>query len=154
MDTQNKEVSPMLIVADVVKYAAVRKLEWIMAGFMIHIGFILSGPSDVFLSSASFRDLSLYASENSWAILFGAFGIIRLVVLVLNGTHLRQSAELRMFLSMVSFLILFTWIWGLMSSESPLGGVSYKWFAIGELMNVWQAQSDRLARKAAKNGNQ
>lgn len=143
----------MLIVSDVVRYAAVRKMEWIMAGFMIHMGWKLSGPSDIFLTSPAFADLARYASENTWALVFGALGIVRLIVLILNGTHLRQSAELRMFLSMVSFLILFTWVWGLISSESPLGGISYQWFAAGEFMNIWQASADRVARKATRNGS-
>ncbi len=151
---RNKEGRIMLLVQGIIRYASARKLEWLMAGMMIHLGYLLQRPEETFNGNPIFTTLVLYASENTWAVIFGAFGLLRLFVLILNGTHIKQSAELRILLSAGSFMILFTWIWGLNASgNASLGGISYKWMALGELMNVWQASSDRLIRKVAKHGH-
>lgn len=143
----------MIIVRDILTYASTRKLEWLMAGLMIHLGYILSQPLPLFEIQPSFAVLGQYMSENNWAILFGVFGIIRLIVLILNGTHIKQSAEIRMFLSGCAFLIFSMWVWGIdASGTASTGGATYKWLALGELMNVWQSSSDMHARRSGKNG--
>lgn len=138
----------MLIVRDIVSHAGARKLEWIMSGLMIHLGWLLIGPNDVFKMSRSFSVLAEYMAEYQWAVMFIVFGVIRLVVLILNGTHIRPSAQLRMIFAGVSFTILVMWIWGIQSSGfSPTGALSYKWLAIGELLNIWQASADHEAKR-------
>lgn len=151
---RNKEGRFMLLVQDIVRHASARKLEWLMAGMMIHLGYLLWHPENTFAKNPIYSTLAEYATENSWALIFGLYGLFRLGILILNGTHIKQSAELRIALSMGSFVILFIWIWGLNASGSAsLGGISYKWMAFGELMNVWQASSDKLDRKAVKHGH-
>ena len=143
----------MLIVRDIIHYASARKLEWIMAGMMLHLGYILALPANTFELSSSFVILKMYLSESGWALVFGAFGFARLIILILNGGHLKYSAELRMLMAACSFVIIAMWVWGIdASNTASTGGATYKWLALGELMNVWQASADRLARKAMKHG--
>lgn len=144
----------MLIARDIIYHAGTRKLEWLMNGLMIHLGWILFQDEDTFGKSPSFSVLAEYMSEPSWAIMFLIFGIVRLVVLILNGTHIRPSAEIRAVLAGVSFVILCMWIWGIQSSGfSATGAVSYKWLAIGELLNIWQASSDMETKRRGKKQN-
>ena len=142
----------MVIIQDIISHASVRKLEWIMTGLMIHLGWIFIQPGDLFDGRPAFSVLAQYATANSWGLLFLTFGIIRLIVLIMNGTHIKQSSEIRMFLSAISFIILCMWIWGIDSSDATVtGGATYKWLALGELANVWQSSADRLKRKALRN---
>ncbi len=144
----------MLIVTDIVSHAAVRKYEWIMAGMFIHLGYVLSLPFDTFGSANAFLVMKQYMSESSWALVFGVFGFTRLIVLILNGTHIRQSAQLRMILSGISFLILCLWVWGIDASDTAsTGSATYKWLALGELMNVWQASADIRRKRGLGNGS-
>lgn len=144
----------MIIVRDIIAHAATRKLEWLMTGLMIHLGLILWGSDDIFAKSKSFSVLASYMSEPNWAHMFIAFGLARLIVLILNGTHIRTSAELRMMFAAVSFVILCMWIWGVQASGfAPTNAVSYKWLAIGELLNIWQASSDLEAKRRSKSKN-
>lgn len=142
----------MVIIQDIISHASVRKLEWIMTGMMIHLGIIFVQPGDLFLGRPAFHVLAQFATANSWGLLFLVFGLIRLVVLIMNGTHIKQSSEIRLFLSAISFIILCMWIWGIDSSNATAtGGAVYKWLALGELANVWQSSADRLKRKASQN---
>ena len=145
----------MLIVRDMINHAGTRKLEWIMTGLMIHLGLILVTNENIFNQSRAFSVLAGYMSEHNWAILFLMFGSVRLAVLILNGTHIRPSAEIRAALAAMSFVILCMWIWGIISSGfSPTGALTYKWMALGELLNVWQASTDmEVRRRSQKNGN-
>lgn len=142
----------MVIIQDIITHVSTRKLEWVMTGLMIHLGLLLVDPSeDVFEKSAAFSELARYASETSWGLIFLTFGIVRLIVLILNGTHIKQSSEIRLVLSAISFLILCMWIWGILDSGAAVtGAITYKWLAVGELANVWQSSSDRIKRRAAR----
>lgn len=144
----------MVIMADIVKYASARKLEWIMTGMMLHLAYILALPAETFKLSASFNVLASFFTESGWALIFATCGFIRLIILILNGAHFKRSAELRMIMAGCSFMIITMWVWGIDAAGTvSTGGATYKWLALGELMNVWQAQSDRLTRRAMHRGH-
>lgn len=144
----------MIIVRDILTYAGVRKLEWVMSGFMIHRGINLIYSGDEFNSRPVYSELIQWFDMQTWGWLFVIFSTFRLIVLILNGTHIKQSSEMRMLLAAGSFLIICAWLVGLRSSgASVTGGDVYFWLAIGELGNVWQASSDTNHKhKAAQNG--
>lgn len=145
----------MIIVRDVVSYMGVRKLEWIMAGLLLHVGADILANEDGYRNAKILFVLSDYMPNMYWGYVFLAFGFFRLVVLFLNGTHIRQSAELRLVLSCISFVIMCAWVMGLTTAEgvSLAGALSYKYLALGELMNVWQASADLGNRKRAEHHN-
>lgn len=145
----------MLLVREAVVYASVRKMEWIIAAMMVHMGYLLIQPVRTFSNSTVFDIVSQYLTEQQWAVLFLLFGSVRLVVLFLNGVYIRQSAEVRIALSGISFLILSVWVWGFDALPIvSIGSAVFKWLAIGELANVWQASADRRRRlELRKNGH-
>lgn len=140
----------MIIVRDIIAHAGVRKLEWLMAGLYVHLGYVLFLPYKTFEASPAFSHIATYFSENEWATIFLVFGLVRLVVLVLNGTHIKTSAEIRLVLSACSFAIFTLWVWGIDAANvASTGGATYKWLALGELMNVWQSRTDIIKRRSA-----
>lgn len=146
-----------LIIQDVFTHAATRKLEWLMSAMFVHMGYVLALPDETF-KGKTFQVIVQVIPEGYVAAVFGGFGLFRLGVLILNGTHIKQSSELRAILSAFSFIILFAWAWGIdATGVLTVSGVVYKWLAFGELMNVWQASSDmykkRTYRKNGKSGS-
>lgn len=143
---------PKVIIQNVVVHASVRKFEWLMAGVMIHLGIGLHGETEIFASSKSYDEIARMFSEETWAFIFFLFGVCRLIVLFLNGTHIKPSAEIRAIMSGGAFFIFAALAMGIdAANPATIGGITYKWLALGELANVWQAVSDARNR-SKKNG--
>jgi hypothetical protein len=147
----------MQIFIDMRQHVSVRKSEWIIAGLQTHLGLFLLGSSNVFASNPSFSMLASWpftnptTNENLWAVIFIVLGLSRVLVLTLNGYTLGLlSAQIRRFLSGISFMILVAFVFGFdASGVATTGAVTYKWLAMAELLNVWQASAD-LSRRTGK----
>lgn len=127
-----EKVVTSLTLKTLVVHFSVRKLEIMMAGLFIHL-------------SLSY--------ESNWSKVLLLIGLARVIVLFLNGVHLKFSAELRMVLATSSFIVLAVLVGGFnnLAALSSLNSV-YFWLGIGELMNIWQASSDSIVRRAHRYG--
>lgn len=145
----------LVIFQDLSEHVSIRKLEWLMAGLMMHLGIQLFLEPGIVSQTSLYNILTYYASQYWWAGVFVVVGLVRFLVLIFNGRYLRSgSAHLRRVLSGLSFLILTAFAFSLdIADKGPTSSLLCKWLAFGELANVWQASSDiRLRRIFGNHG--
>jgi hypothetical protein len=65
-----------------------RASEWALAGAMLCLGLVSALNADLFTDPA-FRGLTDWASQPMWALGFLTVGILRLIVLLVNGAYWR-----------------------------------------------------------------
>ncbi|WAJ29344.1 hypothetical protein [Antarcticirhabdus aurantiaca] len=116
-----------------------------MAGFITHLGYLLYQPASSFAapSYVHFR----WVDEEKLGLAMMLYGAARFVALIVNGKMgLEASARVRALISLGSFLLMVAWAWGIQKSGTASTGlVAYQYFALFELMNIFQARADAHA---------
>lgn len=131
-----------------------RIAEWLMSAVLISWGVILGLNSTVFAISPVMGELAHNAPQGYWAVGMLALGLVRFVMLVVNGAW-RASPHLR---AAGAFLTCFVWLqisFALARTGIPNVGLAvYPWFLLLDTYNVFRAMSDaRVADDRAKGAN-
>ena len=128
-----------------------RKLEWLMAGFMITWGWYVLIHPGLFTAPETASLLSGLASISApftpfpalaWGGICFAVGLGRVIALFVNGAWTRTPL-IRLIASFASMFIVTQIIIGLWKSGVPNTGlVVYPWFVIADLLSAYRAAVD------------
>lgn len=140
-----------MIIRSIREYWPARKMEWLMAGFLLCWGLYVLLHPNLFTNAATaqlFSGLSaISAVFTEYPALFwggGAFivGLARVIALFVNGAWTRTPL-IRLLASLVSMLIVTQIIVGLWKSGVPNTGlVVYPWLVFADLLSAYRAAVD------------
>lgn len=123
-----------------------RWAEWLAAGVLLGIGMMLTTNDDLMasaLASGSGRGYALLleiAPQSVWALTMTMFGIIRIIILLINGAW-RRSPVAR---AVTAFLSCFFWTQIVLSFQPTFGFafmMGLGWL-VGDMVNIMRAARD------------
>lgn len=126
-----------------------RWTEWVMLWPSFGMWMALQIQPDMFTTSPSFAQVSAWASESTWSIIFGVAMVLRFGALFINGTfrgfefspHIRAATSLSGVLvwSQISLGFLTAFLFG---GGALSGFVAWSLPVILELVNTWRSWKD------------
>jgi len=121
------------------KHLPSRQLEWWLAVAMVMAGLVLAHPVATF-ELAPYARLREIAPEDTWAAICLWLGLIRLLVLGINGSLPRGSPHMRAILSILCGAV---WVqFGMAYFEAGFPTLLFAFIplaALTEISNVWRA---------------
>lgn len=140
-----------MIIRSLRQHWPARRLEWLMAGFMIAWGwYVLLHPGMFFDSATAALFSGMKAISDPIteypALLWGGaalvVGLARGIALFVNGAWTRTPL-VRLIASFISMFIITQIVIGLWQSGVPNTGlIAYPWFVIADLLSVYRAAID------------
>lgn len=140
-----------MIIRSLRQHWPARKLEWIMAGFMLSWGFYVLMHPDLFYNDATAVVMSGLVEISSsvtdypalaWGGSCFIVGLARFLALFINGAYTRTPL-IRLIASFISMFIVTQIVIGLWKSGVPnMGLVVYPWFVIADLLSSYRAAVD------------
>lgn len=140
-----------MIIRSLRQHWPARKLEWLMAGFMVTWGwYVLLHPNlftdpliaPLFAGLASISAPFTEYPALAWGGACFLVGLTRSIALFVNGAYTRTPL-IRLVASFVSMFIVTQIIIGLWKSGVPNTGlVVYPWFVIADLLSAYRAAVD------------
>lgn len=129
-----------------------RLSEWMMAGHLLLLGYILTINTMLMQTGKeSHRFLLMIADQNGWAIMLLLLGLVRFIILIINGAY-RRSPHLR---ALTAVLSCFVWFQVAVSFYSIMGWAfaAYAIASITDLMNIMRCMRDaRIVDDAHRHG--
>lgn len=128
-----------------------RVAEWLLAGVLFNWGVVILFHPGILAGRDAFTSLILVAPEKTWGVTCLLLGIIRTVVLTINGAW-RPTPHIR---ALTAFLSCFIWMMICFAlannAQTSLGIATYPLFLVLESYSVNRAMTDaRLADDEAR----
>lgn len=140
-----------MIIRSLRQHWPARKMEWLMAGFLLcwgvyvllHPGLFTDPATSVLLAGLASisAPLTIYPAL-AWGGVAAMTGLCRAMALFVNGAWTR-TPMVRLIASFVSMFVLTQIVVGLWKSGVPnLGLVCYPWFVVADLLSAYRAAVD------------
>lgn len=118
-----------------------RASEWMLAGIMFTMGWVLLQPYDMF-ANPSYAGLAQIAPQLHWGLLCAALGGFRLIALWINGSW-RATPHLRSILAFVSSVFWFQLVLGIIASPALSTNVAiFPWLLATDIYCAFRAAVD------------
>jgi hypothetical protein len=140
-----------MIIRSLRQHWPARKLEWIMAGFLLCWGVYVLLHPDLFTNPATatlFSGMALISAPLTiypalaWGGVAAVIGLCRALALFVNGAWTRTPL-IRLIASFASMFVITQIIVGLWKSGVPNTGlICYPWFVIADLLSAYRAAVD------------
>lgn len=135
-------------------HAGVRFTEWLGAGPLLGVGYVLYAQPEALYLTPSFVLLAAWASAAAWSNMLMLCGLMRLIALFVNGTFkgFRHSPTIRFAASCAAAMF---WTWftiGIFTAwrdagGSPTGIVAYGTLIALELRNAYVSRVDMASAR-------
>ena len=137
-----------MIIARLAHSFPVRTNEWALSTIMLLIGLILLNPFPTLATSPALYPLLRWGPEENWGIACLLVGMLRMIVLLINGSW-RASPAWRAVFAFVGCLVWFQISLGLMASERVDQGLAiFPVFLALDMYSMFRAGLD--GRKVAE----
>lgn len=140
-----------MIIRSLRQHWPARKMEWIMAGFLLGWGLYVLLHPNLFTNAATVEIMNGLASMSApftiypalaWGGCAALTGLIRGLALFVNGAYTRTPL-IRLLAAFISMFIVTQIIVGLWRSGVPnMGLVVYPWFVVADLLSAYRASID------------
>lgn len=135
-----------------------RALDWTCAAMIFVWGVTLALPGATFSTSAAYGFLEAIASEESWAVILVAIGMLRFSALIINGHWTEGSPVIRAFAACLGAIVWLLFFAGFLELSIRggivLAGVGINLVLLGaDIFSAARAGADAVRARQVANGS-